>query len=140
MRIIKKYQNRRLYDMTTKMYITLEDVKKLVIEHIPFQVQDARTKKDLTQAVLLQIIAEQETTRNPLFSTNLLQDFIRFYDKNSQGILTDYLEQMMKAFNEQRDFIQKQWDLYQKFMPNTNFFQQMFSQWQPKNKDEEKKR
>ncbi|MBV9576135.1 MAG: polyhydroxyalkanoate synthesis regulator DNA-binding domain-containing protein, partial [Gammaproteobacteria bacterium] len=54
-RLIKKYPNRRLYDMSLATYITLEDVKKLVLQQIPFQVIDARTKKDLTQVILLQI-------------------------------------------------------------------------------------
>ena len=60
-RIIKKYPNRRLYDTETSSYITLQDVKKLVLEHIEFRVEDAKTKDDLTRSILLQIILEEES-------------------------------------------------------------------------------
>ena len=89
-RIIKKYPNRRLYDTEQGIYITLDDVKKLVYDHVHFQVIDVRTKKDLTQSTLLQIIAEQEATTTPIFTTGLLQDIIRTYQKNSQHIFTQY--------------------------------------------------
>src|SRR5580692_10802351 len=86
-RIIKKYPNRRLYDTTVGEYITLEEIKKLVFDHVDFRVIDARTKKDLTQSTLLQIITEQETSSSPIFTTDMLQDFIRLYQEKSQNIL-----------------------------------------------------
>ena len=115
-RIIKKYPNRRLYDTSLGTYITLDDVKKLVFDHVDFQVIDARTKKDLTQSTLLQIITEQETTSTPIFTTAILQDFIRFYHEKSQNIFSQYLEQAMHSFMQQRKFLQHQWSTYQKLL------------------------
>lgn len=112
-RIIKKYPNRRLYDTSLGMYIKLDDIKQLVFEHIDFQVIDARTKKDLTQSTLLQIISEQEASSNPIFTTAMLQDFIRFYHEKSQHALTKYLEQAMDLFVKQREFLHHQWQSYE---------------------------
>lgn len=124
-RIIKKYPNRRLYDTTLCAYITLEDIKKLVFDHVDFQVIDARTKKDLTQSTLLQIITEQEATNTPIFTTPLLQDIIRFYHEKSQTLLSEYLQQSMNVFLQQKDFFKKQWQ----FLSNpTLFLQQAFMQ------------
>lgn len=113
MRIIKKYPNRRLYDTTLGAYITLEDVKTLVLACEDFQVIDARTHKDLTQSTLLQIIAEQESSSTPIFTTSILQDFIRFYHEKSQNLFTEYLEQAMNLYIHQKDFLKKQWQSYQ---------------------------
>lgn len=112
-RIIKKYPNRRLYDTTLRAYITLDDVKKLVFDHAEFKVIDARTDKDLTQSTLLQIITEQEATSTPIFTTVVLQEFIRFYHKKSHHALSEYLEQVMNLYVHQKDFFQKQWFSYQ---------------------------
>lgn len=125
-RIIKKYPNRRLYDTELGEYITLEDIKNLVYEHIAFQVIDARSKKDLTQNTLLQIIAEQEATSTPIFTTELLQNFIRSYREKSQNTFTTYLEQTMDLFLQQKSFVEKQWDTYQKAVINPEFLKQMF--------------
>src|SRR6202008_2669550 len=67
-RLIKKYPNRRLYDTKTSVYITLADVKKLVVEGAEFQVVDAKTGEDLTRSILLQIILEEEAAGAPMFS------------------------------------------------------------------------
>lgn len=117
-RIIKKYPNRRLYDAAVGSYITLEDIKKLVIEHVAFKVVDAKTNKDLTQATLLQIIADQESNSTPMFTTPFLQDFIRLYHEKSQNIVSQYLEDMMKTYTQQKDFFEKQWQTYQSFFIN----------------------
>ncbi len=103
-RIIKKYPNRRLYDSKVGAYITLDDVKELVFKQTEFQVIDARTKKDLTQSTLLQIIIEQEATTTPLFTTSILQDFIRFYHEKSQHTFSQYLEQVLSLFIHQKNF------------------------------------
>ncbi len=66
-RLIKKYPNRRLYDTRTSSYITLVDVRDLVLEHEEFQVVDAKTGDDLTRSILLQIILEEESAGIPLF-------------------------------------------------------------------------
>jgi len=123
-RIIKKYPNRRLYDTEQGTYITLDDVKKLVYDHVHFQVIDVRTKKDLTQSTLLQIIAEQEATTTPIFTTGLLQDIIRTYQKNSQHIFTQYLEQTMDLFLRQKSFLQNQWLAFQQLLTNPAALQQ----------------
>jgi len=115
-RIIKKYANRRLYDTEIGRYITLDDVKELVFNHIDFQVIDAKTKKDLTQTTLLQIIAEQETSDSPLFSNDVLKDFICFYQEKSQNAFNEYMEHAMDVYMTQRDFFKTQWDAYQKLL------------------------
>lgn len=125
MRIIKKYPNRRLYDTKLNTYITLDDVKKLVLEHEDFQIIDTRTKKDLTQNTLLQIISEQEATSTPIFTTSVLQDFIRFYHEKSQTILSQYLEQALDLFIHQKEFFQNQWVSYQQLFSNPAFVQQV---------------
>lgn len=112
-RIIKKYPNRRLYDTERGCYITLQEIKDYVLQRIDFTIIDARSKKDLTQSTLLQIISEQEATSTPLFTTSLLQDFIRFYHEKSQSLLTQYLEQALDVFLKQKDFMNNQWHQYQ---------------------------
>lgn len=106
-RLIKKYPNRRLYDTKTSAYITLGDVKDLVLKFENFKVVDAKTAEDLTRSILLQIILEEETGGVPLFSCDLLSAFIRFYGNAMQGMLGKYLENNMKTFV---DFQQKMQD------------------------------
>lgn len=115
MRIIKKYPNRRLYDTTLASYITLNDIKKLVFDHVEFKVIDTVSKKDLTQATLLQIITEQETKENPIFTTDLLQQFIRTYQEKSENMVSHYLEKVMSMFDQQKNFYKKQWKTYHQF-------------------------
>jgi len=100
-RIIKKYPNRRLYDTEISRYITLEDVKKLVMCNTSFQVLDARTQEDLTNNTLLQIIMELEQQGAPIFTTAMLQQFIRFYGQNFQNLFSDFLEKSMQVFKDQ---------------------------------------
>lgn len=111
-RIIKKYANRRLYDTTTNAYITLDDIKNLVIDKTAFKVIDAKNGNDITQNTLLQIIAEQEMGANPLFTADILQDFIRFYHENAHDRFRQSLEQMMRLFAQQRDMFSQQWQAY----------------------------
>lgn len=108
-RLIKKYPNRRLYDTHLRTYITLNDVKKLVCDKINFKVLDARTQKDLTQNTLLQIIAEQEMHDSPLFSNSQLENFIRFYNDNSQVLFGKFLEEAVDLFIQQKEFFNRQW-------------------------------
>jgi polyhydroxyalkanoate synthesis repressor PhaR len=91
-RLIKKYPNRRLYDTRTSTYITLADVKELVLAHEPFQVVDAKSGDDLTRAILLQIILEEEAGGAPMFSSDLLSQMIRFYGNAMQGMMGNYIE------------------------------------------------
>ena len=97
-RIIKKYPNRRLYDTANSGYITLADVKQMVLEFIDFQVIDAKSGDDLTRGILLQIILEEESAGMPMFSSEMLSQMIRFYGNALQGIMGNYMEQNVKAF------------------------------------------
>jgi polyhydroxyalkanoate synthesis repressor PhaR len=99
-RLIKKYPNRRLYDTRTSAYITLADVKELVLKNESFQVVDAKSGADLTRSILLQIILEEESTGSPMFTSDVLTQFIRFYGNAMQGMMGSYLERNMQLFNE----------------------------------------
>ena len=107
-RLIKKYPNRRLYDTKTSAYITLGDVKDLVMKYEVFKVLDAKTSEDLTRSILLQIILEEETGGVPMFSSELLSGFIRFYGSTMQGMLGNYLENNMKTFVDFQQKLQEQ--------------------------------
>jgi polyhydroxyalkanoate synthesis repressor PhaR len=100
LRLIKKYPNRRLYDTKTSSYITLADVKELVLKHETFQVVDAKSGEDLTRAILLQIILEEESGGVPMFSADVLSQLIRFYGNAMQGMMGSYLEKNVEAFTE----------------------------------------
>jgi polyhydroxyalkanoate synthesis repressor PhaR len=99
-RLIKKYPNRRLYDTRTSTYITLADVKELVLAHENFQVIDAKSGDELTRAILLQIILEEEAGGAPMFSSDLLSQMIRFYGNAMQGMMGNYIENNIKSFTE----------------------------------------
>jgi polyhydroxyalkanoate synthesis repressor PhaR len=107
-RLIKKYPNRRLYDTKTSAYITLSDVKDLVLTTEPFKVLDAKNGEDLTRSILLQIILEEETAGVPLFTTDLLSQMIRFYGHAMQGMLGKYLETNIKSFTDFQKKLQEQ--------------------------------
>jgi polyhydroxyalkanoate synthesis repressor PhaR len=107
-RIIKKYPNRRLYDTETSVYITLSDVRELVMAFEEFKVVDAKTGEELTRSILLQIILEEETAGVPLFSTDMLAQMIRFYGHAMQGMLGKYLENNLKVFVEFQNRLQDQ--------------------------------
>jgi polyhydroxyalkanoate synthesis repressor PhaR len=99
-RVIKKYPNRRLYDTVSSAYITLAEVKQLVIDAKPFVVQDAKTSEDLTRSILLQIILEEESGGVPMFSEAALANMIRFYGHTMQGFMGSMLEKNMQAFTD----------------------------------------
>src|SRR5713101_6236658 len=107
-RVIKKYPNRRLYDTATSSYITLADVKKLVLEHADFRVVDAKTSEDLTRSILLQIILEEESAGTPMFSSDMLSQIIRFYGHAMQGMMGAYLEKNVHTFIEMQHRLQEQ--------------------------------
>ena len=100
LRILKKYPNRRLYDTQTSSYITLADVKRMVLAGVDFEVHDAKTQENLTRAILLQIILEEETDGMPMFSTTSLAQIIRFYGHAMQGAMGGLLERQMQAFTD----------------------------------------
>jgi polyhydroxyalkanoate synthesis repressor PhaR len=97
-RVIKKYPNRRLYDTTTSTYITLAEVKKLVMGSEHLVVRDAKTGEDLTRSILLQIILDEEAGGTPLFTEQALANIIRFYGNTMQSFIGPYLEKNMQAF------------------------------------------
>ncbi len=97
-RLIKKYPNRRLYDTETSTYITLADVKQLVLQNEKFEVVDAKSQEDLTRSILLQIILEEEGGGVPMFTSPMLAHMIRFYGNAMQGMMGMYLEKNIQAF------------------------------------------
>jgi polyhydroxyalkanoate synthesis repressor PhaR len=99
-RILKKYPNRRLYDTEISSYITLAEVKAMVLSGTPFEVRDAKTGEDLTRSILLQIILEEETGGVPMFSSSMLAQIIRFYGHAMQGMMGSYLEQNLQTFTD----------------------------------------
>ncbi len=97
-RTIKKYPNRRLYDTQSSSYVTLAEVKKLVMDGTPMVVRDAKTGEDLTRSILLQIILEEETAGVPMFSEAVLSNIIRFYGHAMQAYMGSYLENHVQSF------------------------------------------
>jgi polyhydroxyalkanoate synthesis repressor PhaR len=100
-RVIKKYPNRRLYDTNVSRYITLEEVRQLVLSNVKFRVEDKRTRDDITRSILLQVISEQEEGGNPIFSSELLVHIIRFYGDPMQISISRYLELSIQLFMDQ---------------------------------------
>lgn len=107
-RLIKKYPNRRLYDTQTSTYITLADVKQLVLEQAEFQVVDAKSGDDLTRQILLQIILEEEQEGQPMFTPPVLAQIIRSYGNAMQGMMGSYLEKNVQAFIDIQKKLQEQ--------------------------------
>jgi polyhydroxyalkanoate synthesis repressor PhaR len=127
-RTLKKYPNRRLYDTHTSAYITLADVKRMVLGAEDFEVVDAKTGEDLTRSILLQIILEEESGGVPMFSSQALAQIIRFYGHSMQGVMGSMLERNLQAFTElQAQFMQQTPGLYdpKQFSPElwTQFMQ-----------------
>ncbi len=99
-RVLKKYPNRRLYDTQLSSYITLADVKAMVLAAERFEVRDAKTGEDLTRSILLQIILEEESGGVPIFSAPMLSQIIRFYGHSMQGMMGSYLEKNLQTFTD----------------------------------------
>ena len=104
-RVIKKYQNRRLYDTATSMYIVLEDIKEIIVNGEMVKVIDVKTKQDVTRSVLLQIILEEEVNRVPIFSNDFLFQIIRFYGKAFQPSVGPFLEQGVDFFRKTQNIV-----------------------------------
>ena len=107
-RLIKKYPNRRLYDTTESRYITLDEVRQMVLKEVPFKVVDRQSNEDITRNILLQIIMEQESGGEALFSADILSRFIRNYGEAAQSGFSEYLDTSLRFFNEQQQTIQEQ--------------------------------
>ena len=103
LRVIKKYPNRRLYDTHISRYITLEEIRQLVLQDVKFLVEDKRSHEDITRSILLQVIAEQEEGGDPIFTSELLEFIIRYYGDPMQNSIGRYLELSARLFQEQQD-------------------------------------
>jgi polyhydroxyalkanoate synthesis repressor PhaR len=101
-RVIKKYPNRRLYDTVESRYITLADIRRLVMDQVNFLVIDKKTQEDITRSILLQVIAEQEHAGEPLMSQDFLSQVIRCYGGQMQPLVGSYLEQSLKLLSSQQ--------------------------------------
>lgn len=102
MRLIRKYPNRRLYDTERSSYVTLEGIRQLVLDQVPFHVVDKQSGEDITRSILLQIISDDESDGSPVFSTELLQEIIRCYGGSLQAVLGEYLTRSVALFVEQQ--------------------------------------
>jgi polyhydroxyalkanoate synthesis repressor PhaR len=122
-RVIKKYPNRRLYDTDTSSYITLIEIKQLVMDNETFAVRDAKSGEDLTRSILLQIILEEEANGTPMFTAPVLSHIIRFYGHAMQGFMGGYLEKNMQALMDMQAPMVKG-------VINTTMFTQMQEQMQ----------
>jgi polyhydroxyalkanoate synthesis repressor PhaR len=129
-RVLKKYPNRRLYDTRTSSYITLADVKKMVLGHEAFEVRDAKSGEDLTRSILLQNILEEESGGVPMFSATTLEQIIRFYGHAMQGVMGQMLEQNMASFAElQKQFLAQAPGLGKGFVDPKSFTPELWTQW-----------
>ena len=124
-RVIKKYPNRRLYDTDSSTYITLAEIKRLVMASTPLVVRDAKTGEDLTRSILLQIILEEEAAGGPVFSEAVLANIIRFYGHAMQGYMGSYLENQLQFF---MDWQSRMGEQHQKSLTPETWSQ--FMQWQ----------
>ena len=107
LRLIKKYPKRRLYDTENSKYITLDDARQMVMDEVPFKVVDQKSGEDLTRSILLQIIMEQESGGEPLFSADVLSRFIRNYGEAAQNGFAEYLDNSLRFFSEQQKALQE---------------------------------
>ncbi|RTR03820.1 polyhydroxyalkanoate synthesis repressor PhaR [Halomonas nitroreducens] len=151
MRVIRKYANRRLYDTEQSRYVTLEDLRGLILDEVPFRVEDAKSGEDLTRTILLTIIIEQEQAGGDaeVFSNDLLAQFIRVYDMAQPLPLARYLEQGTRLMLEQQKRMQDQWQQAMRHTPmemmrelaeeNMRFWQQNLGATGKKNDDSEDK-
>ena len=107
-RIIRKYPNRRLYDTSESRYVTLADVRRLVIDGIDFVVPDRKSQQDITRSILLQILAEQESEgHEPVLTNRAIEQIIRFYGNNAGNVVSRYIEQSILTFLEHQDQFRK---------------------------------
>jgi polyhydroxyalkanoate synthesis repressor PhaR len=97
-RVIKKYPNRRLYDSEESRYITLADVRQLVIDERSFVVIDKKTGGDITRTVLLQVISDQEQHCDSVLSASFLAQIIRCHGQTDPQSLASQLENTLRRY------------------------------------------
>src|SRR5450631_1740354 len=129
--LIKKYANRRLYDSTESRHVTLEDIRKMIVSGATVKVDDDKSGEDLTRAVLLQVIAEQDQYGTPVLSTELLEAIIRFYGNPVQEMLTKYMEQSVGTLVRQQQTMRAEMAkvLEGPMAPVAEFARQNMEQW-----------
>ena len=127
-RVIKKYPNRRLYYTAESKYVTLNDVRKLVLDGVSFCVIDKKSGDDITRNILLQIIIEQEDEGEPLFTTDVLEQLIGFYGNSVQGVAGDFIGQSLNMFREQQQRFQTQVREAMQTLPVPTAFSEMAKQ------------
>lgn len=132
-RTIKKYPNRRLYDTEESRYITLADIRKLVVEEVDFAVIDQKSGEDITRSILLQVISEEETNGQPIMTRDFLSEMIRAYSRSMPGFVGSYLEQSLRVFLRQQQQLRSQMvDMMggvDPMAPMRDLAQQNWSQW-----------
>ena len=130
-RIIKKYANRRLYDATASRHVTSEDIRKMIVLGERVKIVDDKSGEDLTRAVLLQVISEQEQFGKPVLSTELLEAIIRFYGNPLQDILTQYMEHSVGAMVRQQQTMRAEMAkvLESPMAPVADFARKNMEQW-----------
>jgi len=107
-RVIRKYPNRRLYDTVESRYVTLADVRRLVVERVDFVVLDRKSQQDITRSILLQVIAEQEGAGESLMSRDFLSQVIRTYGSGLHDFVGRYLDESIQQFaRDQRELREK---------------------------------
>jgi polyhydroxyalkanoate synthesis repressor PhaR len=127
-RIIKKYTNRRLYDTVERRYITLDQVKKMVLKQTPFKIIDNKTQQEVTQAILLQVLCDQESQQTPFFTTHILENMIRFYNSPFQANIRQWLEQYFSYLNQNSEEKMKESAWYfESFMEKTQNSMEAFA-------------
>ena len=107
-RVIRKYANRRLYDLQESRHLTLDEVRQLIVKGERIRVEDVKSGDDITRSILLQIIVEREEAGEPLLSATLLEQLIRFYGGEMQGFLASYLERSVEVFSQRHEALQAQ--------------------------------
>lgn len=131
-RIIKKYPNRRLYDTEESRYITLSDVRRLVVEDLPFTVIDQKSGEDITRSILLQVISEEEQHGEPIMTRDFLSEMIRAYGRSVPGFTGSYLEQSLRLFLRQQQQLRSQMGSFMgmdPMAPVRDMAQQNWNQW-----------
>jgi polyhydroxyalkanoate synthesis repressor PhaR len=130
-RIIKKYANRRLYDSTGSRHVTLDDIRKMIVSGDKVKVVDDKSGEDLTRAVMLQVISEQEQFGTPVLSLELLESIIRFYGNPVQEMLTRYMEQSVGSLVRQQQVMRAEMAkvLEGPMAPMAEFTRQNMEQW-----------
>ncbi len=108
LRTIKKYPNRRLYDTHESHYITLEELKHLIVAGQKVQIIDAKSRKDISREVLLQLVAEQESAGTPILNEAILTSLIQFYDHPLQKLASQYLQISLEQLQNQRGQLSEQ--------------------------------